>query len=285
MQSSDQQPTGEPGRESGEVGDEREQASSPLYEFPADSSLLQDAPSSAQFASENPGGVSPNQPSQASFEQGLVYPPPPSFYQNMQVPPGVQPNFPPQWAAHRPAAFPPPGTQGQFYPGGAPIPPYPPGQFPGMQAPGKRSYKWVWIIVSILIAGLLLSGGLCIWAFYSLFNTASQQVTSSINVVNDYFQHIENKSYENAYRDLQISGLTQSDFIAKVQASDTQYGPVISFRVEGPSFSSSSNPSSGSNLSQWRYTVDVTRVKTSYPVLLTVQQIGGSWEITYIDRY
>ena len=152
-----------------------------------------------------------------------------------------------------------------------------------MQAPGKRSYKWVWIIVSILIAGLLLSGGLCVWAFSSLFNTAYQQVNSSVNVVNDYFQHIENKSYENAYRDLQISGLTQGDFIAKVQASDTQYGSVISFRAGGPSFSS--NPSSGSNLSQWRYTVDVTRVKTSYPVLLTVQQIGGSWKITYIDRY
>src|SRR5258708_8429396 len=105
MQSSDQQPTGEPGRESGEVGDEKEQASLPLYEFPADSSLLQNAPSSAQFASENPGSVSPNQPSQASFEQGLVYPPPPSFYQNIQLPPALQPNFTPQLTSHSPSAF------------------------------------------------------------------------------------------------------------------------------------------------------------------------------------
>lgn len=283
MESSGQQSTGEPGRESEEVGDEKEQASSPLYEFPADSSLLQDAPSSAQFASDHPGSVSSNQPSQESLEQGLVYPPPPSFYQNMQAPPVVQPNFLPQGTANRPAAFPPPGMQGQFYPGSAPIPPYPPGQFPGMQPPGKRSYKWVWIIVSILIAGLLLSGGLCVWAFYNVFNTAYQQVTSSMNVVNDYFQHMENKSYENAYRDLQISGLTQDDFTAKVMASEVQGGPVISFRIETPSYGSS--PASGSNLSQWRYTVDVTRVKTSYPVLLTVQQIGGSWKITYIDRY
>jgi hypothetical protein len=36
---------------------------------------------------------------------------------------------------------------------------------------------------------------------------------------------------------------------------------------------------------EWRYTVDVKRTKTSYPVLLTVQEIGGSWKITYIDRY
>jgi len=99
-----------------------------------------------------------------------------------------------------------------------------------------------------------------------------------MDVVKDYFQHVQSQGYENAYRDLQITGLAQNDFLAKAQASDTQNGPVISYAVEQPA-------SIPNNLSEWRYTVDVKRTKTSYPVLLTVQEIAGSWKITYIDRY
>ncbi len=242
MQSSSQQPTGEPEQERNEIG----QASSRFYEFPADSTLPQDAPQPAQAAQQNPGIPDLDQP---PVEHGLVYPPPPSFYQNMQAPP-VHPALPA-------------------------VPPYAPIQ---VQPPAKRSYKWVWIIVAVIIAALLISGGLCAWAFYTLFNTTFQQTTGSMNVVNDYFQHVQSQGYENAYRDLQISGLTQNDFLAQAQASDTRNGSVISYTVEQPA------PVSG-NLSEWRYTVDVKRTKTSYPVLLTVQEMGGSWKITYIDRY
>jgi hypothetical protein len=267
MQSSSQQPTGEPEQERNEIG----QASSPFYEFPADSTLPQDAPQPAQAAQQNPGIPGLDQP---PVEHGLVYPPPPSFYQNMQVPP-VHPALPAQPAANAPGTFAPPELRGQFYPGGWPIPPYAPVQ---VQPPAKRSYKWVWIVVAIIIAALLISGGLCAWAFYTLFNTTFQQTTGSMNVVKDYFQHVQSQGYENAYRDLQISGLTQNDFLAQAQASDTRNGSVISYTVEQPAPVSS-------NLSEWRYTVDVKRTKTSYPVLLTVQEIGGSWKITYIDRY
>ena len=55
MQSSGQQPKEKIEPENAGVEDVKEQASSPLYEFPAD-------------------------------QQGMVYPPPPSYYQNMQIP-------------------------------------------------------------------------------------------------------------------------------------------------------------------------------------------------------
>ena len=267
MQFSSQQPTGEPEQERDETG----QASSPFYEFPADSTLPQDAPQPAQAAQQNPEIPDRDQP---PVEPGLVYPPPPSYYQNMQVPPGP-PALPSQPGANAPGTFAPPELRGQYYPGGWPIPPYPPGQ---VQPPAKRSYKWVWIIVAVIIAALLISGGLCAWAVYQLFNTTFQQATGSMNVVNDYFRQVQSQGYENAYRDLQITGLTQAEFLAQAQASDAQNGSVISYTVEQPA------PVSN-KLSEWRYTVNVTRTKTSYPVLLTVQQIGGSWKITYIDRY
>jgi hypothetical protein len=285
MQFSSQQPSGETGHEDVRSENEVEQVSLPLYEFPAESSQLQDTPLSPQVTSQSPGDDTPSQPSEEAILQGLVYPPPPSFYQNMS---DVQSSFarpalPPHPGANAPLIFNPARPQEQLYPAGLPTPPFPPAQLPGKQSPLKRSRKWVWIIVSIFAVALLFSGGLCAWAFYQVFNTAFQQESGSINVVNDYFQQIKKQSYMNAYSDLQISGVTQDDFLAKVQASDAQNGSLLSFVVETPTFSS--NPASGPDLSQWRITVDVTRTKTSYPVLLTVQKIGGSWKITYIDRF
>jgi len=288
MQSSSQQPVGETGHENTRSESEVEQASSPLYEFPAESSQLQDAPLSPQVTSQSPGDDTPSQASEEAILQGLVYPPPPSFYQNMSDVQNVQspfarPALPPQPGANAPLTFNLARPQEQLYPAGLPTPPFPPAQLPGMQPPVKRSHKWVWIIVSIFAVALLVSCGLCSWAFYQLFNTTFQQESGSINVVNDYFQHIQRQSYMNAYSDLQISGVTQNDFIARVQASDAQNGLLLSFDVGTPTFRT--NPDSGPDLSQWRFTVDVTRVRASYPVLLTVQKVGGSWKITYIDRF
>lgn len=281
MQYSSEKPAGESGQGNGGTGSEVEQAESPLYEFPADSPLLPDAAKSPQVTRPDSGDDALKLPSQEPGQQGLVYPPPPSFYQNMQVP-LVRPPLPSRPAPSAPFTPRPPEPQGQFYPRGVQVPPYPPAQFPGPQPPAKRSSRWVWIIVSIFAAGVLVSGGLCAWAFYTLFNTTLQQASGSINVANDYLKQIQNQAYTNAYRDLQISGLTQDDFIVQAQASEAQNGLILAFVVHQPTFVS--NPGSGPDLSQWRLTVDVTRAKTSYPVLLTVKQIGGNWKITYYDR-
>ena len=252
MQSSGQQPTEKIEHEHAVVEDIKQQASSPLYEFPAD-------------------------------QQGMIYPPPPSYYQNMQTPP-VRTALPLQPGANTSLPFQSstPGSQAQLNPMGVQVPLYPPPYYPEMQPPVKKSYKWVWIIVSIFSVAFLVTCGLCGWGFYQLFSTVFQQETGATDVVNNYFQDVQNQRYTQAFQDLQINGLTLSDYITKAQDSDTQNGSLLSFVVGQPTFDSSS---SGPDLSHWRYTVDITRAKDSYPVLVTVQKIGGNWKITYIDRY
>jgi hypothetical protein len=268
MQSSGQQPAENMGQHNGGVEDVQEQASSPLYEFPADNFLSQDTPRAQPVTYQSQRDDLLKQPAEGLVQQGLIYPPPPAYYQNLQMPP-VRPALP--------------GSQAQLYPAGVQIPPYPNTQFPGMQQPAKKSHKWVWIVVSIFSAAFLVSCGLCGWAFYQLFNTTYQQESGAIDVVNNYFQQVQNQRYAIAYQDLQISGLTQDDYITNAQASDSQNGLLRSFVVERPTFAT--NPASGPDLSQWRITVDVTRANVSFPVLLTVQNVGGSWKIIYIDRY
>lgn len=277
MQSSGQQPAENIGQQNEGVEDVNEQASSPLYEFPADTSLPQDTPLAQRDDMLK-------QPSEELIQQGLIYPPPPAYYQNMQTPP-IRPALPLQPGTNTSLTFHSslPGSQAPLYPTGIQVPPYLPAQIPGMQPPAKKSYKWVWIVVSIFSAAFLVSCGLCGWAFYQLFNTTYRQESGAIDIVNDYFHHVQNQGYTIAYQDLQISGLTQDDYITKAQASDSQNGLLLSFVVERPTFAT--NPESGPDLSQWRFTVDVTRANTTFPVLLTVQNIGGSWKITYIDRY
>ena len=251
MQSSGQQPPENVEHENAE--DIKEQASSPLYEFPAD-------------------------------QQGMIYPPPPSYYQNMQIP-EVRAALPLQPGTHTSLPFQSstPGSQAQLNQMDVQIPPFPPTPYLGMQPPVKKSYKWVWIIVSIFSVGFLITFGLCGWGVYQLFNTVINQETGATDVVNNYFQDVQNQRYVHAYQNLQISGLTLEDFSKQAQTSDTQNGSLLSFVVEQPTFGT--NSSTGPDLSQWRYTVDVTRAKTSYPVFVTVEKIGGSWKITYIDRY
>ena len=253
MQTSDQQPKEKIERGTAEVEDINGQASSPLYEFPGE-------------------------------QQGMVYPPPPSYYQNMQIP-EVRAALPLQPGTHTSLPFQSstPGSQAQLNQMDVQVPPFPQTHYPGIQPPVKKSYKWVWIIVSIFIVGFLITCGFCGWGVYQLFNTVINQETGATDVVNNYFQDVQNQRYAHAYQNLQISGLTLEAYSVQAQTSDTQNGSLLSFVVEQPTFGTNSN--TGPDLSKWRYTVDVTRAKTSYPVFVTVEKIGGSWKITYIDRY
>ena len=287
MQSSGQQPTEELGRKNGGERNRDEQASLPLFEFPAESSQPEDTPLNPQVQSQSQINDLIEQPSsEEAIGQGLVYPPPPSYYQSLKLP-TERPALPAQPVANASLAFNShvPRSQMQYNPPGVqvPPPPYPTQHFPGVQQPAKKSYKWVWIVASIFTIAALISCGLCVWAFYQFFNTTFQQESGATNVVNSYFQAVQNQRYAYAYQDLQISGLTENDYIAKAKASDIQNGLLQSFVIEQPTFGM--NSSSGPDLTRWTVTVDVTRAKVSYPVLLTVQKMGGSWEITYIDRY
>ncbi len=243
MQFSGQQPEEEIGRGDAEVESTQDQAATPLYEFPAD-------------------------------YQGMVYPPPPTYYQNMQIPTVPAP-LPPQ-----------PGTlisQPPFSTVDTQAPPSIPVRYPPTQAMIKKSRKWVWIIVSIFSVGFLVTCGLGGWGVYQLFDSVIRQETGATDAVNTYFQDVQQHRYVQAYQSLQIGGLTLEDYSKQAQASDTQNGSLLSFVLEQPTFDTNAN--SGPDLSKWSYTVNITRAKTSYPVLVTVEDVGGSWKITYIDKY
>lgn len=161
--------------------------------------------------------------------------------------------------------------------------PFVPNRYPETQATIKKSRKWVWIIVCIFGLGFLVTCGLCSWGGYQLFDTVIKQESGATDVVNSYFQNVQKQQYTEAYQSLQISGLTLDSYIAQAHTSDTQNGVLLSFTPEQPT--PDTNSSSGLDLSKWTFTVNVTRAHKSYPLLLTVENTGGSWKITYIDRY
>jgi len=243
MQSSGQQPQDKFERENAKIESTQDQEATPLYEFPAD-------------------------------YQGVAYPPPPSYYQNMEIP-TIRSPLPAQSGT--------PGSQLLLNTIGTQAPPSAPVPYPETQTRIKKSRKWVWIIVSIFSVGFLVTCGLCSWGVYQLFATVIKQESGATDVVNTYFQDVQHQRYTEAYQKLQISGLTLESYIAQAQASDTQNGVLLSYVPQQPTVNT--NSSTGPDLSKWSYTVDVTRAKKTYPVLVTVENIGGSWKITYIDRY
>jgi hypothetical protein len=264
------------------------QASQPLYEFAADDPAMLVPP-----AMEDQAGVegdlqqvhavasgaaraeSQRQPTEEEFRLGLVYPPPPSFYQNLQTP--LEP--PPLPAAPPVEGYVPPAQPGV---------PVPPAQaWSGAQPPPvKKSRKWIWIVVAIFSAAILLSCGLCGWATYNIFSSTFQEVSGSMTVVDDYYTALQAKNYAAAYGYLDpqgtISGLTLAKFTQQAQDLDAQYGPVRSYVPGQPSFSTDSQ--NGPNLSQFTITVTITRPKLNYTALLTLDREGGKWKIVDFDR-
>jgi hypothetical protein len=260
----------------------------PLYEFPPGGPLLNEAAQPTPITQIHPeaGQEAEQKPAYANAQQGFVYPPPPSYYQNMVLPP-----------QHPIMQAPPQSrTEQQAPPGDVKYGPQtlqrhhtspPPGGPPFIsQPPVKKSYTWAWIIATILGVAVLASCGLCGWGAYNLLNTTFQQVSGSLDVVNDYYTNIQSQNYSVAYSDLapqgQISGLTQDQFTRLAMQRDAQYGPVLSFVPGQPSFSN--NPTTGPDLSRFTVTVDVKRTHLSYTVLLTMIKERGNWKITEYDQ-
>lgn len=282
MQPAEQPP--EPENEANEINDtEGEQAETPpLFEFPPDLVKPPQSPSNEQEAGAAPPDM-PVEVNQEAFEQavrqGLIYPPPPSYYQNMSQ---VQ-------VEERPAPFPPAGSaagRAQPQPFVAPQlvrPPYPPPARPQPPTTQKRSRKWLWIVISVLAVAVLASCGLCGWGFYSIFNTAYQSTSGSLQVVNDFYTNLQSQRYQAAYNDLDMPQLTLAQFIQQAQQADQQKGTIQSYTPQQPSFGLNSN--NGPDLSHFSFVVNVTRTHTSsYTVLLTVTQEGKTWKITDFDR-
>jgi hypothetical protein len=299
MQTSNQFPE-EP--EKAKEGSEAEQLSQPFYEFPvpysawgeekqnaasreaevpqpADVPVLKSASETAKLQG----------PQEDLIRQGLVYPPPPSFYQQAQatpmqphpflsVPPPVAPH--PGVGSHAPL---PPQAPGHI-PSGGYGPPFAP--VPPMQPPRKKSYKWIWISVSILVVLLLAACGVCGWAFSQFVTPLVQSETNAIDGANSYYAALQAQDYAGAYQYLQpqgtIQGLTQATFTQHAQDADNQYGTVRSYVTGAVNVGTNSN--TGLNFSRFTVVMSVTRTKQSYSVLLTLQKSGNDWKIVDFDR-
>jgi len=280
MQPSDQQLPEETVEQSSE--DKIEPAAQPLYEFPGDD-LPNTAPAPAPITRVLPDEELAHMPLEEAVQRGLIYPPPPAFYQNMREVP-VQPSLPPQYGVNQQAA----PTSYMFGGIQAPQPPFTP-----PTTPARRSRKWVWIVVSILSLAFFASCGICIWASYAYISPVAQQLNGAVDVVDDYYSNIRAQNYAAAYLDLSLNGqnqLTQDQFVRLAQTRDAQDGRVRSYVLGQPAYSS--NPTSGLDLSHLTITVDVTRCKggeasgqscLSYTTLLTMQKVAGDWKI--VDFY
>ncbi len=281
MQPSDQQPVEETQKQDAA---EEQLAHQPFYEFPPDGALANVTPQPSPITKVLPTEELENKAiDEAAIQQGHIYPPPPSYYQSMSMPPVYPPASPaaPNMYAPPTQSYMPQGNAQtyQAYP--------PPETYPPMpQPPAKKSYRWVWILVAVISVFVLAGCGLCAWASYSFFNSTYQQVSGSLNVVNDFYTSLQSKNYTAAYSDLapqgQISGLTQEAFTTQAQQLDEKEGPVASFILSQPSFRT--DPNTGPDLSHFTMTVAVKRTHSSYNVLLSLAKIHGTWKITEYDR-
>lgn len=294
MQTSNQFPQ-EPEEPKEENG--AKQASQPLYEFPVPYASWpgkgQEVASSEARVAAPADAAAPKSPSEADVQhrpeedlirQGLVYPPPPSFYQQVQVAhhqPLPLPSVPPMYPGMGGGGMQPP--QGAGYRGMRP-PPFAP--VPSNQPPVKKSYKWLWITISILVVLLLAGCGVCGWAFSQFFTPIVQSETDVINVTNAYYAALQNKDYAGAYQYLMpqgsIQGMTQATFTQRAQSADNQYGTVHSYTTG--SVNIVTNSTTGLSFSRFTVVVNITRTGQSYSVLLTLVKSGNNWKIADFDR-
>jgi hypothetical protein len=272
------------------------------------------APSSAQGSKQTPSGDAAAQqpgaqattpgsgrppPSADAIRQGLVYPPPPSFYQDVEessvqplpLPPqapgmtplpvsGLTPSMPPaSYIANRS------GTEHISPPPFVPIPP------PSMPVPpAQKSRKWMWIVIALLGGVLVLSCGLCTWAGYMLVAPTVQDETSALSLVNNYYDAIQARNYDAAYSYLapqnKNSILTREQFIQQAEKRDSQYGSVRTYESGQPSIPGNpgGNGPNSLTLSHLTITVNVTRAHLNYAVQLSLEKTGGGWKIVKFNE-
>lgn len=274
-------------------------ASQPLYEFPAETAATPPE-AGAQEAPEQPVGErvelpafqapSVQPPAAEEIAPGLVYPPPPSFYENIPAS-APRPPLPPRAPATSdtpPFAFPPPVRSAP--PAVAPLAP---GQMPpgyGSRPVARRSRAWIWIVVSIFAFAALAFCGLCVWIGYATVGQSMRQIidieASGRKVANDYYSALQAKNYSLAYSYLHpqdsITGLSEQQFVQKAQDQDSKYGSVLSYAPGTPSVTQSSL--SGADITHFTISVEVNRQNLRYTALLTFRKIGSQWKITDFDR-
>ncbi len=226
-----------------------------------------------------------NEPLTGEMQEGMAYPPPPSYYETMQLPAELPPlpgkASPAQSAQSRSGPGISPAVQSPSNraapAGGQPL--YAPEFYrsPGRGYTARTPRRQAWIIAVIIGASALLLCGLGSWALATIYGAVSVQGASANQVAQDFYQHVLQQDYHGAFADLSINGLTASAFQQDAQSVDARYGLVASFSIDTTSFNSASSAA------HEQITVHVTRQQATYSVQVSLESIGGNWKIMDID--
>ncbi|HZR39865.1 MAG TPA: hypothetical protein VFB12_07105 [Ktedonobacteraceae bacterium] len=159
------------------------------------------------------------------------------------------------------------------------VPPVP-GAMPTQQP--KRSRRWLWIVLGVIV-GLLLVCGV---GTFAIFNTIAHNPAT--DVVNKYYTAIKTQDYATAFQYLDptmkmtVQGTSQqitSDLFTQVgQAYDTEKGKVNNYSITNTQLSTNN----GVNTAD--LTVSVTRNGAAYDVHLGLRQEGDAWKIISFDN-
>jgi hypothetical protein len=164
-------------------------------------------------------------------------------------------------------------------PYGQPQPPYGQGPLPYGQPQPRKSRRWLWIILGIIVV-LLFSCGGSIFAIVHFF--ANSPAT---DIANKYYTAIKKQDYTTAFKymdpNLETSQgdlITQDLFTQAGQGLDTEKGYVSDYTITRYAM----NSTNGVNTAE--FTVSVTRNGAPYNVHLKLEQEGNDWKIIRYDN-
>ena len=234
---------------------------------------------------ENPGKEESY--SEEEVLKGIIYPPPPSFYQKVRVPEGVEEREKRKTVPERYTPEAARAAIGYTQPKGTEV--IERGKVETKAGVGKqvkRSKRWMWVVSAIMGVALIASCSLCGWVGYSLFSSVFQEALGARDTINTYYSELQSKDYNKAYGYLKLEGeqskLTREEYMQQAEQEDAQLGPILSYTPSTPAFST--DPSQGGDISQSTVMVQVGRKQGQYSVKLTLRREGNGWKISSYSR-
>jgi flagellar basal body-associated protein FliL len=189
----------------------------------------------------------PNQPANGQPQPPSPYAPPPQY--------GQQPTYDSQAPMY--------GPQPQFYP----------------QPTPKKSRRWLWITLAIILV-VLIGGATAI--VLTVNNSPAK------TVVQQYYNAVEKQDYSTAYSYLaghtltlngQQQNASQGLYTQVAQTIDQENGKVTAYNITGIYLNFSTSTGNTATI-----TVNVTRGSTTQEVHVQLQQEGNDWKIVNIDQ-
>jgi hypothetical protein len=152
-----------------------------------------------------------------------------------------------------------------------PIPGYEPPPIPSQ--PPRQSYRWVWIVLGVLLAVSIVGTALLALGVGFAVKTYGGPTIAS----DQYYTALRNQDYTRAYSFLGShlkTAYSQETFTQLARERDATSGKVIHYAYTNVPLG---DPAT--------VTLTVTRADgTTYTVNLEMQQEGGAWKVTAFDR-